>query len=125
MKPTILVVDDDAAIREFTSMALLDEGYNVLKAENGQIALQLAAEAHPALILLDMRMPTMDGPTFIKTYRQQPECVTPIIVLTAGRHSTQSPAELGVEGFLAKPFDLNSLIELVETFVMPNDSAGD
>ena len=57
----ILIVDDDESIRQIVGMCLTDEGYEVFEAPNGQVALERLAEAQPDLILLDLRMPVMDG----------------------------------------------------------------
>ena len=57
----ILVVDDDASIRELIGMALVDEGYEVQAAPHGAAALEVISHSRPSVILLDMRMPVMDG----------------------------------------------------------------
>jgi DNA-binding response OmpR family regulator len=57
----ILFVDDDESIREFVTMALTDEGYQVSTAPHGAAAIELVNREQPSLILLDMRMPIMDG----------------------------------------------------------------
>jgi two-component system chemotaxis response regulator CheY len=109
----ILFIDDDESIREFVMMALTDEGYEVSTAPHGAAALDLINRGQPNLILLDMRMPVMDGWAFLKAYDDTPQPHAPIIALTASRNSpdTQVPPE--VSGFLAKPFDLNDLIALI------------
>ncbi len=71
MKPLILLVEDDDNIQEFVKIALVDEGYEVLSAQDGVVALHLIDEKKPALILLDLRMPIMDGWTFLRQYRQR------------------------------------------------------
>ena len=119
-KRLILVVDDDMAIRDFITMALQEEGYEVATAEDGNAALRLAAERQPTLILLDMRMPRMDGATFIQKYKQIASAHAPIVVLTAGREVTQSAESLGVNGFLPKPFNLDELLDLVEHYAPSN-----
>jgi CheY-like chemotaxis protein len=79
----ILVVDDDTSIRSFVEMALDSVGYAVSTAGNGAQALEVTDQVHPDLILLDMRMPVMDGWTFARTYRQQAGPHAPIVVITA------------------------------------------
>ncbi len=115
----ILFVDDDDSIREFVTMALADEGYEVLTAPHGAAALEILAKDTPALILLDMRMPIMDGWSFLKAYQEVPAPHAPIIALTASRNTLESQVPPDVNGFLAKPFDLDELIELVEKYVSP------
>lgn len=117
--PPILIVDDDDAIRTFVSMSLDEEGYEVITARNGIEALNLVQQNQPLLILLDMRMPGMDGRTFIEQYQATVELQSPIIVLTAGRNNSQSAAELNVAELLAKPFDLNDLLKVVERYAQP------
>ena len=79
-----LVVDDDEAIRSLFRRALTDDGWTVDEAENGAIALDLAREHRPDLVLLDLMMPVMDGFEFVMHYRELEGCgETPIIVVTA------------------------------------------
>ena len=110
----MLVVDDDAAIRELVEIVLTSGGYAVRTAQDGAAALQLASEARPSLILLDMRMPVMDGWEFARAYRQQIRSPAPIIVLTAARDAAARAAEIGADGYLAKPFNVLELLEIVE-----------
>lgn len=112
----ILVVDDDDSIREFIEMALSDDGYEVAAAPDGQTALDLALKSRPSLILLDMRMPGMDGWKFSRSYHESPGPHAPIVVLTAARDAAASAAEIQADGFLAKPFDLAELVQLIRKF---------
>src|SRR5258706_7215694 len=113
----ILFIDDDESIREFVSMALADEGYEVITAPHGAAALEIVRKQQPALILLDMRMPIMDGWAFLKAYRQTQEPHAPIIALTASRNSPDAQVPPDVNGFLAKPFDLTELIDLIAQYI--------
>lgn len=113
----ILIVDDDDGIREFISMTLLDEGYQIATASHGIAALELVAHETFGLILLDLRMPIMDGWTFIQEYRRRPLPHTPIIVVTATRDVTDLAQQVDADGFLSKPFILDDLIKVVEKFV--------
>jgi two-component system, OmpR family, KDP operon response regulator KdpE len=70
MEHPILVVDDDAAIQEFISLALREEDYPVITATDGAEALTITAQHRPQLILLDIQMPRMDGRAFVEAYRQ-------------------------------------------------------
>jgi CheY-like chemotaxis protein len=112
-QPRILVVDDDTSIRSFVEMALDSVGYVVSTAGNGAEALAVTDEFRPDLILLDMRMPVMDGWTFAKKYRQQAGPHAPIVVITAATDAGQRAAEIEADGFLGKPFDLDDLLGLV------------
>src|SRR5262249_32605521 len=81
---SILVVEDDANNRLFVSQVLRKEGWRVAEAENGQAALEQVAQNRPALILLDLMMPTMDGFLFIEELRKTESWRSiPIIVVTA------------------------------------------
>jgi len=113
----ILVVDDDASIRELIGMALVDEGYEVQAAPHGAAALEVISHTRPSVIVLDMRMPVMDGWEFARAYRDLPGPHVPIIVLTAARDAAERAAEIRAEGFLGKPFDLNELLIIVAQFV--------
>jgi urea transport system substrate-binding protein len=112
-QPRILVVDDDTSIRSFVEMALDSVGYAVSTAGNGSEALDVTNQLQPDLILLDMRMPVMDGWTFAKKYRQQAGPHAPIVVITAATDAGQRAAEIDADGFLGKPFDLDDLLKLV------------
>ena len=107
---TVLVVDDDPAIRDFLSLALEDEGYSVQTATNGQEALDKVRRDPPDAILLDLMMPTMDGWCFLTARRTlSARCQVPVLVMSAagGSHMAR---ELGAGGFLAKPFDLDAML---------------
>jgi CheY-like chemotaxis protein len=106
---TVLVVDDDPDIRDFVQLGLEDDGYRVLTAPHGQAALELLGRSPVDLILLDMRMPVMDGWTFACLYRQQVATCAPIVVVTAAQDAAQRSAEIAAEGHLAKPFGLAEL----------------
>lgn len=116
MRPRVLLVDDDESIRDFVRMALSDVGYDVATAEDGRAALELLARWQPSLILLDMRMPRMDGWQFSRAYRDTPRPHAPIVVLTAARDAAESAAEIRADAHLAKPFQLAELIQLVRRF---------
>ncbi|MGH2486335.1 MAG: response regulator [Ktedonobacterales bacterium] len=115
----VLVVDDDAVILESIQLALMDEGYPVVIASNGQEALERAREHAPCLILLDMKMPVMDGWAFAAAYREQAAPHAPIVVMTAAHDSRARAAEIGADSFLSKPFDLDRLFDMVGRFVSP------
>jgi CheY-like chemotaxis protein len=109
----ILVVDDDVEIREMLRMALTDEGYAVLCASDGAAALALLDEHNPNLILLDMRMPVMDGWAFARAYAARPGPHAPILVMTAAVDAARWAREVGARASIPKPFDLNRLIDAV------------
>lgn len=93
MPTTILVVDDQANVRQLLQEYLSEHGFRVITASDGQSALYTARHENPDLILLDLMMPRMDGYQFIKQYRQERQ--TPIIIVTA--REEESDAVLGLE----------------------------
>lgn len=115
----ILVVDDDQGIRDFVGMALTDEGYDVVTAPHGAAALELATARAPSVILLDMRMPIMDGWEFARVYRQRPGPHAPIVVFTAARDAQERAAQIAADGVLPKPFDLTELLTVVGRHAAP------
>jgi len=120
-QPRILVVDDDTSIRSFVEMALDSEGYAVSTATNGAQALAVTDQVQPDLILLDMRMPIMDGWTFARRYREQGGPKAPIVVITAATDAGERAAEIQADGFLGKPFDLDELLGLVSRYTTRDD----
>jgi CheY-like chemotaxis protein len=112
----VLVVDDDESIRDFVTLALSDEGYDVMTAPHGAAALSILGESRPDVILLDMRMPTMDGWEFSRVYRETPGPHAPIIVLTATRDVPGRAAQVESEGCLGKPFDVDELLSMVSRY---------
>lgn len=109
----ILVIDDDDTIRELIVMALSDEGYDTAVACHGAEALAQLSRASADLILLDMRMPVMDGWEFARAYLETPGPHAPVLVLTAGRSAAEAATAIGAAGHLAKPFELADLLGAV------------
>ena len=114
----ILVVEDEAPIRERVVKALTYEGYVTLEGENGRIGLELAKTEHPDLIIADIMMPELDGHDLVTLLRDNPSTrLTPIIMMTAldERADQRRFMELGVEDYISKPFDLRELLSAVQT----------
>jgi len=111
----VLVVDDDTSILDTVSSILSGEGYDVVSASSGQEALDAVARKVPLLILLDMRMPVMDGWAVARALRGKGITV-PIVVMTAAESAQRWADEVGAEGYLAKPFGLDELLTAVERF---------
>ena len=116
MTRRVLVVDDDSDIRDLVFMVLVDEGYDVLLAPDGQVALHFASEHPPDVILLDYNMPVCDGPTFAAAYRRQPPPHAPIVLVTASHEAARRAAEVRADDFLGKPFELPRLLDLVQRY---------
>lgn len=110
----ILVVDDDASIRTFVQSALADLGYEVKLAVNGQEALNAVAAERPHLILLDVRMPGVDGWEVLDGLRSAAGDQTPVVVMTAEYSGQERALASGAQGYLAKPFELDDLLDCVD-----------
>lgn len=110
----LLLVEDEPDIRELLTLVLSERGYEVLAVADGAIALDEVGRFSPALILLDMRMPVMDGWSFARAYRQTPTPHAALVVMTASRDARCAADEVGAEGYVAKPFDL---VELFATLL--------
>ena len=108
----ILIVDDDDMIRDLVADALKDEGYTVVTARDGAEGLARAEEQPPSLVLLDMRMPVLDGWGFARAARARGMRL-PIVVMTAAENADHWCQEIGGDGCLPKPFDLDLLFETV------------
>ena len=109
----VLVVDDDEGILEFLTMALEGEGYSVLTAVNGA-ALQLAHDHQPAVVLLDLMMPGMDGIEVSQRLRADPATAhIPIIAMSAQDRLQAAEPSMSADDRLPKPFDLNRLFATV------------
>jgi CheY-like chemotaxis protein len=113
-------VDDDTSILDTVTAILSGEGYDVVSAATGQEALDAVARSRPLLILLDMRMPVMDGWAVARALRAQGSSI-PIVVMTAAESAKRWADEVGAEGYLAKPFGLDELLTIVERFRGPNE----
>ena len=110
----ILIVEDDPATRALVLMALADEGYRVTTAPHGVAALAILGQPErppPDVILLDLRMPIMDGPAFAHEYRRLPGPHAPIIALSASR---EAGAQVQADDVVTKPFLLSDLLGRVE-----------
>jgi CheY-like chemotaxis protein len=120
----VLVVDDDAAIRRVIAAALADEGYAVAQAGDGAAALTVVRAAPPGLILLDMRMPVMDGREFARRYRALPGPRAPIVCVTATVDALARGAQIDAAATVGKPFDLDELVAVVGRYVLPPPAPG-
>lgn len=108
----ILVIDDDPSILDAVSDILTFEGYTVERATNGAEGLKLLEHLQPRLVLLDMRMPVLDGWGFVRTLREQGRTL-PIVVMTAAQDAWRWAKEIAADGYLAKPFELPELLDAV------------
>lgn len=128
-KPVILVVDDDLLIGELVALNLVREGYEVQRAYNGVEALKWLAFQRPALMLLDLGLPIVDGISVLSALRQrrtlggQSGASFPVIVLTA-RQSAEDVKRvmaLGANDVLAKPFETPELLQRIRHLIAAQD----
>ena len=104
---TVLLVHDDATLRDIIRDALDLEGYQVLLAENGRQALDILSRMHADVIVLDGRMPVMDGWAFLEEYRARPGPQVPTISMSMDNRPLPTDAEV------SKPFDLNNFLDVL------------
>jgi DNA-binding NtrC family response regulator len=112
----ILIVDDEAGIRELLSEILTDEGYRVVLAENAQEARAYREKTEPALVLLDIWMPGTDGVTLLREWASNHQLTMPVIMMSG--HATIQTAvgatRIGAFDFLEKPIGLDKLLSTVK-----------
>jgi chemosensory pili system protein ChpA (sensor histidine kinase/response regulator) len=118
--PVVMVVDDSLTVRKITSRLLEREGYQVLTAKDGLDALEQMKDALPAVMLVDIEMPRMDGFDLTRTLRGDPRTRgVPIIMIssrTAEKHRSQAAA-LGVNVFLGKPYPESELLQRIADYL--------
>jgi two-component system, chemotaxis family, chemotaxis protein CheY len=111
----VLVVDDDPDLREFLRLMLTSMGFEVTSAANGREALDVMEDHDPDLILLDMKMPIMNGWEFCRALEGR-DARPPIVVLTAAPDPAARAAEARADGWLGKPFEYEELEATVRRF---------
>ena len=114
MKETILIIDDDGAIRKLLEVALGAAGYHVIAIATGKEGLNRAAIEAPALVLLDLGLPDMDGKEFLNRFREWSQA--PVIVLSArcGESEKIAALEGGCDDYLTKPFGTGELLARIK-----------
>jgi CheY-like chemotaxis protein len=126
-KTTVLIVEDDADIREVMKIFLEADGYHVNIAADGFDALeQLKAGLPPALILLDLMMPRMDGEQFLKQLRASRFGDIPVVIMSGHSSAERKALELKADYCLLKPVEAEQLLTIVRRFALSvpkNDAA--
>ena len=116
MSCPILVVDDEQPIRDLVAAIVREDGHEPVPAHNGAEALRILDDGlSPKLIILDMRMPVMDGWTFARALVERGLKI-PILVMTAAQNAGQWASEIHADGFIAKPFDIDDITQKVHRF---------
>ena len=116
--PVVLVVDDDARLREFMRVNLESEGYAVLEAEGGEQALAAIEDQAPDLVLLDIVMPGIDGWQMLQRMQERHGSIP--VIMFSGKlddDSADEAARVGARGFLGKPFDPQELLARAKQLV--------
>ena len=112
----ILIIDDDEGILDALSMMLEYKGYEVSTCKNGNYVLYMR-ELMPDLLLLDIWMSGIDGRNVCKQLKLLDQTKSiPIIMISASKDIERSAIESGADGFLAKPFEMNELLQKIELY---------
>ena len=108
--PRVLIVDDDHQLADVLRQALRESGYAVATVRHGAAALELIGQIQPDLILLDLKMPIMDGWSFVTQYRRSGKTNGRIVLLSGHPNVREISLSLGADAFIEKPFELTELI---------------
>jgi CheY-like chemotaxis protein len=112
----VMVIDDDADIREMIKVLLEVEGYRVVTAIDGVDAMEKLSREEPALILIDLMMPRMDGEQFIVALRQRGLTKVPVIVMSGHSVSGKRSDKFRGHPCLTKPVEIDDLMAVVRRF---------
>lgn len=122
----LLVVEDEASIREVVAAWLRDEGFTVTTAANGAEAIEQLRVVRPDAIVLDLMMPIMDGRTFVERCRAESLCADIPIVVVSASHNLRSAASRltakGVSAVITRPFSLEVLIGAIDRLLQPSST---
>ena len=121
-RATVLIVDDDEDIVAVLRFVLESDGYGVVTAGDGRAGLDAVAARRPDLIVLDMKMPVMDGAAFVAELRRRETAPPPIVVVTAADDARKRARDVDAAGWLAKPFDMVDLQRAVAAQVSRSEA---
>ncbi len=120
MRPQyVLVVEDDDDLAEIEVRLLRMAGYSAKSVGDGMAALEAVDAERPALVLLDMLMPSMDGPECARRLRERYGRSLQIVIVTAAEHLLAYAGDTEPDEVLAKPFDVHELLDVVSRYVKP------
>jgi DNA-binding response OmpR family regulator len=111
----VLVVDDDEATRSAERAILTEDGFRVIEARDGAEAMRQIQNDPPALVLLDIQMPGVDGPSFARKLRKTLRHV-PLVILTGVDDPKHEADRCNAEAYLSKPFNAPDLVKVVRRF---------
>lgn len=112
--PRVLVIDDDDELAEVVRQALRESGFAVATVRHGAAALDLIEQIRPDLILLDLRMPIMDGWSFMTQYRRSAKANGRIVLVSGHPDVREISERLGADAYVGKPFELTQLLRTVQ-----------
>ena len=118
MPSDVLVVEDDTTLRRVIAEVLTEEGFTVATAADGCEALTQIVAAPPAVVLLDLHLPLLDGPSVARWLRER-DLAVPLVVITADWTGGRVAAEIGARSWLLKPFDIETLLDAVTPHLPP------
>jgi len=121
-KSTILLIEDEAPIRNFLRISLEANGHSVLEARNGESGLAIAAGSRPQLVILDLGLPDIDGQQVIRRLREWSE--VPILILSVRQGEKEKVAALdaGANDFVSKPANINELMARVRVLLRKREA---
>jgi DNA-binding response OmpR family regulator len=119
MSITILLVEDDASVRELLKVLLEVEGYDIVEARDGIEGLRKAGDIKPDLMILDLMMPEVDGERVLSRLRSEPETRRMPVIVVSGRYEALERCRdlVGTENVFAKPFEPVKLLDRVGSLV--------
>jgi CheY-like chemotaxis protein len=121
---TILLVEDDWAVRDLAADVLRDEGYEVLEATDGLEAIQVIEQHEPlsdqvAVVLLDLMLPKVTGLQVLERLQETNTATPPVVAMSASGQQLRQAATAGASAVLAKPFDLTKLLDTIAYYCPP------
>ncbi|MDQ1142902.1 response regulator [Pedobacter agri] len=118
MNRKIVICDDDLDIVEMLEIVLEDSNLEVITETDSRKVIELISDNHPDVILLDLWMPVITGDQVVKQIRSDNSIANiPILIMSAAQDGHQIAQEVGANGFISKPFDIDQLIERVQEFI--------
>lgn len=121
---TILVIEDNPSIRFLLEEFLSGEGYAVVTAADGRAGLEATRAHRPDVVLLDMKLPQVDGWQFMRELRGEFARTIPVLVTTAAPDARRWADEVGADGVIAKPYDLDQLLVAIDAAVAGPEGKG-
>lgn len=118
MKKTVLIAEDDKAILEVVKLILENDGYNTVSSDNEEEIHNIIKKEPPHLILLDIWLSGYDGGEIARDLKHSDKTKhIPIIMISANNETQKITKEVGADGFLLKPFDIDDLLKIVKKHI--------